>query len=234
MSTGHELIEAALRRIGRLGTGDSASAGELANGVLEFNRMLSNWSATVGPIYAETTESLTWASGQASRTIGSGGNLDTARPIQILRAALTVSAIDYDLDLITHQEYQAKQDKSTTSELPTQLAYNPSFASSRGALYMYPVPSAAVTLLLTSKKPITDIVGASAVTFPPGYDDAFVLELTVRFADGEYAANIPDSLRQMAIDAKAALIRLNDITEPMYPDPMAPGFCATQLDPVIW
>lgn len=232
MPTGHERVEAALRRIGRLGSGETATAAELADGVSEANRMLDVWSAKIGPIHSETTEALTWAAGQASRTIGTGGSLDTSRPQQILQASITVDSIEHPIDVITHQAYQAKTDKTLTSTIPYELAYNPTFATGRGTLFMYPIPSGALTLNLTSLKPLTAIVGASSALFPPGYDDAFVLNLAVRFADGEFAATIPQSLRDLAVDALVTLERLNDITEEMQPDPMTPGLCGGSWNPI--
>ncbi|MDQ3003182.1 MAG: hypothetical protein M3Y08_18215 [Fibrobacterota bacterium] len=177
----------------------------------------------MGPIYAETSETLSWASGNASRTIGTGANLSTTRPQQILMASLTISGTEYPLSLLTNRDYQAISSKTMTSTIPFYLAYNPTFTTAFGTLYLYPVPSGAVSLLLTSLKPIADITGAGTLAFPPGYEDAFVTNLAVRFADGEFAADISPGLRQEALDARVRIARLNDITQEMMPDYMAPG-----------
>lgn len=232
MATYHDLIEAALRKIGRLASGESASTAERADGVLELNRMLGTWSAKLGPVFCETNESLTWADAQASRTIGTGGNLATDRPQEILFAQLRVGTVDYDLEIITFQEYQAIANKSETSTLPQYLAYNPAFTSSLGSLYMWPVPNGAQTLLLTSKKPLAAAVGASTVVLPPGYEDAITLCLAVRFADGDFAAEISPGLRMEAKDAFRALVIANIVVQPSTIDPLTPGLSRSSAS--IW
>jgi hypothetical protein len=223
VATYHDLIEAALRKIGRLGSGDSASTTERSDAVLELNRMLGSWSAKIGPLYFETTESLTWTSGSASMTIGSGGALDTSRPLEILTAQIRSGTMDFDLGIITHQQYQAIPDKATTSSLPQYLAYNATYASGLGTLFMWPVPSGSQALRLTSKKPLADAVGASTVTLPPAWEDAIVLNLAVRFADGDYAADIPVTLRQAAIAAFRTIVISNIVLQPGSIDPLTPG-----------
>lgn len=233
MAIYHDLIEAALRRIGRLSSGESATTQEKADGVLELNRMLGLWSAKLGPVFFETTESLTWADAQASRTIGVSGNFNTARPQEILSAQIRSGDQDYDLAIITHREYQGIPDKATTSTLPTHLAYNPTFSSSLGTLFLWPVPSGAQTFRLTSKKPLEAAVGASTVTLPPAYEDAIVLNLAVRFADGDFASQIPDSLRRLAADAYRTLVVSNITLQPASIDPLTPGI-GGYSGPVGW
>lgn len=223
MATYHDLVEAALRKIGRLSSGESATTAERADGVAELNRMLGTWSAKLGPVFFETSETLTWASGQASRTIGVGGDLDTARPQDVFSAQIRIGTEDYDLEIITFQEYQAISNKSETSTLPQFLAYNPAFAAGLGGLYMWPVPSGAQTLLLTSKKPLATAVGASNVVLPPGYEDAITLNLAVRFADGDFSADISQGLRMDAKDAFRSLVIANIILQPSTIDPLTPG-----------
>lgn len=230
MAIGHDLIEAALRRIGRLASGSSATTAERADGVLELNRMLEGWSIKLGPVYFETNESLTWVGGNASRTIGVSGDLNTSRPLKILKASITVSGVDYPLTLATNQEYQMISSKTLSITLPELLAYNPTFASSLGTLYLWPIPSGSVTLLLTSYKPLTALTGAGTVTLPPGYEDAIVLCLAVRFADGDFASQISPGLRKQADDALRSLIVNNVTQEPMIMDSMAPGMTSWDND----
>lgn len=223
MATYHDLIEAALRRIGRLGSGESATTAERADGVLELNRMLGTWSSKLGPLFFETTESLTWTDAAASMTIGTSGGFNTSRPQEILAAQIRSGTQDYDLIILSHREYQAIPDKATTSTLPTHIAYNPTFASSLGTLFMWPVPSGAQTFRLTSKKPLADAVGASTVVLPPAYEDAIVLNLAVRFGDGDFPTVIPDGLRRLAADAFRTILISNIVQQPAGIDPLTPG-----------
>lgn len=185
--------------------------------------MFGTWSAKIGPLFFETTESLTWTDAAASMTIGTSGGFNTSRPIEVLAAQIRSGTQDYDLAIITHQEYQSIPDKATTSTLPTHIAYNPTFASSLGTLFMWPTPSGAQTFRLTSKKPLADAVGSATVALPPAWEDAIVLNLAVRFADGDFASQIPDSLRREAMDAFRTIKIANMVLQPAGIDPLTPG-----------
>lgn len=222
MATGHDLIEAALGIVGRLSSGESATTQERADYVLEFNRMLGSWNVELGPIFFETLDSLTWTSGNASRTIGVSGDFNVARPQQIISAFYRSGTTDFPIQIITHQEYQEIPDKATTGNTPIYLAYNPTFASSLGTLFMYPTPSESITLRLNSRKPIADITGAGTVTLPPGYEDAIVYNLARRLASRNGARLTPEDM-QMAIRLKQNLIESNIQFQPPKMNPLAPG-----------
>lgn len=209
--------------IGRLESGGSPSTAENADALIIVNSLFDSWSAEIGPIFAETTESLSWASGQASRTIGSSGNLNTSRPQQILAASVTISSIDYPLTLLTNQEYQREMNKTLTSAIPLYLAYNPLFTSSLGTLYMWPVPSATVTLLLTSEKPLAAVSALSAtVTLPPGFTEAILYGLAERYI-AYFGAPPSQMISTMAAKSKKTLFLANLTQQSMQQDPMAPG-----------
>jgi hypothetical protein len=235
VATWNDLFDASLNIIGVLDAGGTGATADRTFCLGQLNRMFGTWGAEVGPIYEETLDSVTWASGNATRTIGSGGNLNVARPQQILGASYRVSDQDYPLDLITHQEYQAITDKATTSDYPTHLAYNPTFASSLGNLLIWPVPSTSLALRLNSLKPLTIVSDQTAtVALPPGWEDAIVYNLAQRIASA-FGKSVKPEDAQMAIETKAAIVRINDITQPMWPDPMAPGLgYNSERDPVIW
>src|SRR4051812_6199018 len=107
MSTGNTLIQAALQKIGRLGSGDSPSTQEQTDYLDELNRMLDLWNAELGPIYSETLDALTWTANNASRTIGTGANFNVTRPQEIIGAQYRdAGGTDYTISIVTHREYQ--------------------------------------------------------------------------------------------------------------------------------
>lgn len=234
MSTFQNISDGAMVMIGRLASGDSPTAAENADSLIILNELLDSWTAELGPVYGETVESLTWATGQATRTIGVSGNLNTARPQQILRASATISTVDYDLSLISNQEYQAIPIKTQTGSIPLALAYNPTFASSLGTLYMWPVPSSAVTLLLTSIKPLAAVSALSGtVTLPPGYAEALRYNLAVRYAS-YFGAQLDGFIVKQAADTKRNLLISNMSQQPMSLDPMVPGSGPFGDDVRLW
>lgn len=182
MSTGNSLIQAALQKIGRLGSGDSPATQEQSDYLDELNRMLDLWNAELGPVYSETVDSLTWTSGNASRTIGTGGDFVVSRPLDIIAAQYRDAAsMDYTLSIVTHREYQEIATKTLQDAIPGYLAYNPTYPT--GTLFLWPIPSSTITLRLTSRKPLAALTGAGTVSLPPGWEDAVVNNLAWRLCD---------------------------------------------------
>jgi hypothetical protein len=224
VATWNDLFDAALMEINALEAGGTGATADRTFCLGHLNRMLSSWSAELGPLHYETTESLTWASGQASRTIGTGGDLNTARPEAILAAQYRdTSNADHDLDIITHQGYQAIINKTLSTTEPRAIAYNPTIASGYGTLFIWPIPSSSLTFRLTSRKPFTAISDQTAtVVLPSGYEGAIVFNLALRIASG--FGKVPtDITRSEAIKAKKALVLANIVQQPARQDPLAPG-----------
>ncbi len=223
MATGNSLVTDTLSRIQYLPSGGTDTATELSDGVAEINRMLGGWNAEMGPIFAETLDSLTWTGGNASMTIGVSGDFNVARPQKILGAQYRDAAnVDYTMTLITHQEYQATVVKTIQTTIPAYLAYNGTFSSAQGTLFIWPVPSASFTFRLNSLKPIADLTGAGTVTLPPGWEDAIIMNLAIRLAD-VYGAEVTPMMLQMAIEAKRAIVESSLQFQNGHMDPLAPG-----------
>lgn len=224
MAVWNTLFDDALRKIGRVASGGTGTATERADAMAEVNRLLGRWNAELGPIYGQVAESLTWASGNASRTIGSGGDLNTTRPQQIILAQYRDSNnLDTDLAVLSHEEYQAIPDKATTGDPPQSIGYNPAYTSARGTLFVYPVPTASFTLRLTSIKPMSSITDATADSgLPPGMEDAVFWNLIPRLCS-EYGIPVDAYWMQQAYESKKAIEQINSTPPMMWPDMMAPG-----------
>jgi hypothetical protein len=215
VSTWNALFDAALGEIGRADDGvGTASDRTLCLGFT--NRLLGSWSTEIGPIHAETVDSLTWTSGNASRTIGTGGNFAVARPERLIKAHYRDSAnLDSPLDIITHQGYQAIQNKTHTSGAPLALAYNPTIASGLGTLFIWPVPSSDVTIRLTSYKPFTAISDQTQDSgLPSGCEAAIVPNLALLIAPSFGVSPNPLTVRE-AQRSKGIILRANLIPQPM-------------------
>lgn len=223
MATYQDLIEASLRKLGRLGSGESATSTERTDGLADLNRLLGRWNAKLGPVHMETLDSLTLTASQASYTIGTSGNFNVARPVKIISAAIRDSAnIDHPMEVISHKEYQSILSKTIETLLPFYLAYNPTIASSQGTILLWPVPSSGLTLRLNSLKPLADGALGTTVTLPPGYEDAIVWNLAMVMAP-EYGFPVTAEIRENAQDSLWDITRANDSTSEMSFDPLAPG-----------
>lgn len=207
--TGLELVTAALRKLGVVASGESVSSSEAIDGLSETNRMLARWSNDGLIVHTKVREALSLVVGTQDYTMGSGADFDTTRPLKIEEATIldASSNLEYSLRKVTLKEWASIADKSQTSTLPTDLFIAGTYPNE--TLYLYPVPSSAHTLVLWSWKPLTAIASlTTAISLPPGYDDAMIYNLALRLAP-EYGRAVPDVVAGLAVDSLAAIKRMN-------------------------
>ena len=176
--TAIRLIERALREIGEFASGEPLPAEDAQDALEILNDMLQAWGGDDVLFFNHVKETLTLTAHSASRTIGIGGNFNTARPHKLIDGFLTVDGSDIPLDVsMKEHEYNAQVDKTTESE-PRRVYYNPTYPL--GILYFLPVPDAAYSFTLTSMKPVTELTDLTDIlVFPPQYPAAIVSNLAL-------------------------------------------------------
>ena len=208
MSTARDLVSAALRKIGALGAGETATAEAATDGLSELNRMLGSWSNEGLLIHAITQESpQTLTAGDSTVTMGTSGDI-TSRPQEIVKALIRDGTTDYPVNVhMSVDEYAAISDKSVQADYPTDLYDDGGYP--QRTLTLYPVPSAAKSLVLFTKRALTSISTLdTSVSLPPGYEDAIVYNLAVRYAL-EYGRAVPDVVVILAAESKASIKKAN-------------------------
>jgi hypothetical protein len=182
------------------------------NDALEvLNDMLSYWSVDGLLVPYTIKESFTMTSSATMpRTIGSGGNFNTVRPVKIKDAYIRDSSSnDYPLDVnMSEQEYNGIVTK-TTSSRPSRLWYNPAYPL--GNIYMNYLPDATYTVILDSIKPLTEFaLTSTSFAFPPEYKMILSYNLAVLLSP-EYGSKLDTLVVQMAEQGKMTL-RSNNFT----------------------
>jgi hypothetical protein len=210
--TGRDAVTAALKAIGALASGESLEASSATDGLAEMNRMLGTWSNQKLLIHAITQETpLTLTGGDSTVTMGTSGDI-TTRPIAIEKAVIRDGSTDYPVDILTLEQYASIPDKSTQSTYPTALYDDGGYP--QRTLTLYPVPSAAKSLVLWTKRALTSIASLdTSVSLPPGYEDAIVYNLAVRLAP-HYGRPLDAMIVKLADDGIACIKRANH--RPMY------------------
>lgn len=215
--TGRDLISASLRLIGALAPGESLAASEATDGLASLNRMIDSWSTEgliIHAVTAETAFALT--ASVATVTMGTSGNI-TTRPMSIESAFIRDGSTDYPLRILTHTEYAAIVDKTVQSDYPTALYDDGAFP--QRTLTLYPVPSAAHSIVLFTKRALTQIATLdTAISLPPGYDEALVYNLSIRLGP-EYGKPLSAEVVGIAQESKASIKRAN--IKPLYMKPDA-------------
>lgn len=210
MPTAQQMINRAYRLSGELASGETLAAEDSADALVDLNVMLDSWQIQRLFVYQILQRSLTWPAATTSRTIGSGGNFAVARPDRIESAFVTVDGFDYPMTVIREREqYDRIPDKTSTTTQPEALFYDPAFSSSLGTLYIYPVPSAEITVKINVWNTLQTFASLGTdLALPPGYQQAIETSLaeTVCVSVG---LQVPQQLARMAMQARKAIKALN-------------------------
>jgi hypothetical protein len=153
---------------------------ELEKAVNSLNDMLEYWSLNDLLIYVNLRETLTLVVSQATYTLGTGGDLNSARPETVVDVYYQDSNdSDSHLTHITELEYNDIPNK-TSEGRPTSWFYAPDYP--RGKLYLYPVPNDTNTLNITSKKPFSAVTIDDSFILPSGYSRAIKWNLALEMS----------------------------------------------------
>lgn len=216
MTTARDIIKRAMLRNGVITKGESPSNEEFSDGLSALNDLIGSWSNDSLLIYARLSESFPLVSGTAEYTIGSGGDFNTTRPLQILSAFTRIGSTDYEIDVINGVTYDKIIQKDINSSIPDVLFYDGN--NPLGKITIYPVPTTG-SLHIRSEKQLTEFTSLDTdVDFPPGWDRALIFNLAIEIA-GEYGQPVDEATYTIAMDALSKIRRAvaRNKTMDMYP-----------------
>lgn len=211
MATARDIIESSMRLLGVLATGEAAQASEASDALDSLNDMLDSWSNENFVVNAVTAEEFTLTAGQSSYTMGTGGDFNTTRPLEIIKALLQEQGsspkFELPMRIVTPKEYASITVKDTDSTIPTYIYKEGTYPLE--TLKLYPVPSEANKLVLYTLKPLTTFTNLSTdASFPPGYLRALKYNLAMEIGP-EYGKEASASVVQIAMESKAEIKRQN-------------------------
>jgi hypothetical protein len=214
MATAITMISRAMRLAGVIGTGETPSDNESADGLVALNAMLESWSIERLYVYYIVQESLTLVPGTATYTMGVGGDLNTTRPTQIDDSCfVSYGSMDIPLQLINADAYSGLVAKTIQSNLPQYIFADMQYPLVR--LSFYPVPNTAYTAAIRSWKQLQSFATLTdALALPPGYQRAIEFSLAEEFCP-EFGVNVPPQVRAIAGKARTNLKRINAVTPVM-------------------
>ena len=216
-ATANDLISRSLRVISVIGSGRrTAGSNELADGLITLNAMMEHFSIARSMIYQTLEETHTLVSGTADYSIGSGGDINTARPVRIENAFIRDSSnYDYPLQQINNLAYDTVTLKTITSR-PQYFFYDEIFPLA--FIRLLYKPNNAETLHFNSWKQLQTFTnGTTEISLPLGYEDFIVYNLAVRLYAEYPGSALTDEARRIAMETKAAIVRIN--AEPPILDP---------------
>lgn len=213
MTTAREICTDALRLDGIIAANEAGEPGDLALCLRRLNGMLNSWSLNRSNILASVLETFPLVDGQASYTIGTGGNFDTTVPIKVEEASFVrYQEVDYAQKSISEDEYAQIPFKGNGG-IPYVFWYerNPTLAT----LHFYPVPLVDQVFHMRSVKPFASFAGLDTVyDFAPGYEETMTYSLAERIAPA-FEREVPKFVVVEAIKLRKSLKRSNAVIPTM-------------------
>lgn len=205
MVTVRDLIASSLRLINVTGAGETMSADDANDALVTLNQMLDSWSADGQVIYSKSLDTYPLVGGVSTITMGLAGNINTARPVSITEATVTLGQTVYPLDIWSQNMY------STVSFPPLVGIPNAIYVNNGNpllTLQIYPVPIGGLTLNLYSLKELSNVTLNTVLDLPPGYERALRYNLAVELCP-EYDREPSRTVSETAVESLSTIKRNN-------------------------
>jgi hypothetical protein len=206
-TTAYDLIVRAMKLGKIISSAEVPTAEEATDALATLNDVLENWDTEPMSVWGSANDVVTTVAAQATYTVGPGGNFNIDRPQTIDGAYITFQGVDFPLQVVGQLEFNAVSLKTQQNPIPEFLLYVNDFPL--GLLTLWPVPSQALSLTLTTPRVLTQIPTlATAISYPPGAVKALRYSLALELAT-EFGAPLDPALVAIAADAKADYKRAN-------------------------
>jgi hypothetical protein len=205
------MILRSMRLTGEKSRGATLTANEQTECLAEFNTFVEACANERLLAYQVTQDSASLTASTASYSVGPGGTINTTRPVRIVEPCFIrdSAGLDTPVTVLSAESYGRIVQKDAGFTVPTSLFYDGGFsATSTGTIFLYPSPSASLTLFFNSWKQIGPVSTLSQnLSLPPGYQLFLETNFAVHLAAG--LRPISAELAKMARDSKAAIKSVN-------------------------
>lgn len=209
--TAGDQINRALRLLGVLAEGETASAATANDALVALNQMIDSWNTERLSVFSTQDQIFNWPVGEISQTLGPTGDLVGNRPILIDDATYfrdPQTNVSYGIKLINKQQYDGIAVKTVTSTYPQVLFVNMTFPDI--TMYIYPRPTRTLEWHFISVEELTQPATlATELAFPPGYLRAFTYNLAMEIAP-EFGVEPSNQVKRIAMTSKRNLKRINN------------------------
>jgi hypothetical protein len=227
MATALDLIASSLRLINVMASGETVPIGMANESLAVLNDMIDSWNTDRLAIYTTRIDDFPFVLGKQSYTLGTGGDFNIPRPAQIdAMSSILIynpdNPVEVPITMYTVSDWQNQVPvKKVTGNFPL-ICYDDGGFPLR-TLNFWPIPTIQPNnFRLYSWQALPAQSLAVAVNLPPGYKEAFRYNLAIRLG-AEFAAPIPASVAQIAVESLARLKTINapdlKLRSDLVPDP---------------
>lgn len=217
MTTALDTITGALRLLGVVGAGQVPSAEDSAIALTALNELLESWSTDNLIVFAPQDQVFALVPGTASYSIGPAGTWAGTRPTSIDQVRVLYQTIVYQVNPLDNARFNAIPYPAQTGVLPIYFNYDPTMAT--GTVSIWPVPTTAMPITVTSNLQLAQIPGLSTtLVLPPGYARAMRFNLAKEL-QAEFGAPLSPIALQTAGTSLGVIKRANAIPVPAAFDP---------------
>ena len=215
-TTAIDLITRAMKLAKVISSGETPTAEESNDALAMLNDILENWSTESLSVWASANDVVATVGGQATYTVGPTGNFNITRPRTVDGAYITLQGVDFPVQPIGQLEFNAISLKAQQCAIPQFLLYVADFPL--GSITLWPVPSQASPLTLSTPRLLTQIPAlATAINYPPGAVKSLLYSLAIELATA-FGAPLGAAMLALAADAKADYKRANKVPVRSYCD----------------
>ena len=210
----------ALRLLGVIDATETPSAEDAQTAFAALNDMVDDWGTQRQTIYKIDRSVFPLVAGQASYTLGWGGEWHLTRPVWIDRVSVIPEnsgagntgpmeiSLGPPLDI---GEFQRITIKTAQSSYPQYVYWDRGWANGLSNVQVYPVPTSSnAAIVLYTPVAITAFPDmATKYTFPPGYARALRFNLAIELAS-EYGISPAEETKRNAQQSLANIKRANN------------------------
>lgn len=215
------IITGAAKELNAISSGEAMQPEMLVDGLELLNLIFDDWNANPDAmIYADVFSTYALSPNTQPHTIGSGGTWNTPQPpteikgIQVILSGGTPNPYVY-LRPRDARWWQQRPSPTVTNSYPSDFYYDPTWdptsATPRGSVYLWPVPTTAYNVQVWTRQILAAVTANQVIGLPPGYAYAMRMVLAQRWYSGLRKPWTPKQ-EQQATDAEA-LIRSSNNTD---------------------
>ena len=210
-TTAGDQINRALRLLGVLAEGETASADTSQDALIALNQMIDSWNTERLSIFNTIDQVFTWPAGEIQRHLGPTGDFVGVRPVLLDDATYyrdPSTNVSFGIKFINQQQYDGIAVKTVTSTYPQVMWINMEYPNIQ--MTVYPKPTRDLEWHFISVQELSQAESLTTeLTFPPGYLRAFVYNLAMELAP-EFGVEPSAQVQRIAMTSKRNLKRINN------------------------